>query len=114
MWGLAEVVGNGMRACLAPLGGHPAGGPGSHPTLGKPSSQPAAACSGVQVARPGRPVCQEAWLAGVCAFVVDFFHGKILFWACPSNFSGALGHGQSARNSGPHCEPPNLPHLCLA
>lgn len=35
-------------------------GPGSHPTLGKPSFQPAAACSGVQVTRPGWPVSREA------------------------------------------------------
>lgn len=105
MWGLAEDIGSGMRACLASSAGHPAGGPRLSSHIGKtlfsvsscllrcPSDQTRVACE------------QRSLWQGLCASVVDFFRGTILFWACPSNGSWALGHGRSARNSGPHCEP---------
>lgn len=99
MWGLAGDVGSGVGACLAPSSDHPVGGPRLSSHTGKTLFL-ASSCLLRCPSDQNREACEQRSLAGLCAFVADFFRGKILFWACPSNSSEALGHGQSARNSG--------------
>lgn len=78
MWGLAEDIGSGMRACLASSADHPAGGPRLSSHIGKtlfsasscllrcPSDQTRVACEQRSLAGRG---CVPPWLT----FSVELF-----------------------------------------